>query len=93
LIRPAAPGSAWTRPDGEDAQGLHALDGRKLDLSQAITAAEHAGHGRALEAGPYGHGLTAHYDVDVVRANGTVSHLQVNPDSGAVGDAPASETD
>lgn len=78
---------------GEDAEGLHSLDGRKLSLNQAIAIAEHAGQGRALEAGPYGKGATAHYDVDVVRAHGGVAHLKVDADTGAVADAPSSEAD
>lgn len=78
---------------GEDAQGMHSLSGRKLSLNQAIAAAEHAGHGRALEAGPFGHGKAAHYDVDVVRSDGRVTHLSVDPDSGAVRTTPDNEID
>ena len=77
---------------GEDAAGLHSLDGRPLTLAGAITAAERHAGGRALEAGPYGKGPGAHYDVDVVRA-GAVSHWSVNADTGAVTPAPASEQD
>ncbi|WP_329742190.1 PepSY domain-containing protein [Dyella sp. A6] len=78
---------------GEDAQGMLSLKGRKLSLNQAIAAAEHAGHGRALEAGPYGHGKAAHYDVDVVSQSNHVAHFSVDPDTGRVSTAPASEVD
>ena len=77
---------------GEDADGLHSLDGRPLTLAGAITAAERHAGGRALEAGPYGKGRDAHYDVDVVKA-GAVSHWSVNAHTGAVTPAPASEQD
>ena len=77
---------------GEDADGLHSLDGHPLTLAGAITAAERHAGGRALEAGPYGKGPGAHYDVDVVKA-GAVSHWSVNADTGAVTPAPASEQD
>lgn len=82
-----------TEAHGEDAQGLHSLDGRKLNLSQAIIVAERASRGRTLEAGPYGQGATAHYDVDVVLSNRSVAHLRVDPDTGVVSNAPASEID
>jgi uncharacterized membrane protein YkoI len=78
---------------GEDAQGLHTLDGRKVTLSDAIATAERAAQGRALEAGPYGHGKDAHYDVDVVHKDGSIAHLSVDADSGLVRNAPASEAD
>lgn len=78
---------------GDDRNGARTLDGRKIDLTQAIRAAEAHAHGRALEAGPEGTGASAHYDVDVVGAGGKVRHLSVNADSGAVGVAPRSEWD
>lgn len=96
LARVSPSTGAWlgmSPAKGEDAEGLHSLDGRKLDLSHAIAIAERAGHGRALEAGPYGKGASAHYDVDVVRADGGVAHLKVDADTGEVNDAPTSEAD
>lgn len=78
---------------GDDASGMHSLDGHKVSLAQAITAAERVAAGRALEAGPFGHGKSAHYDVDVVRSNLSVAHLSVNPDTGVVSKAPDSEID
>lgn len=67
---------------GEDVQGLH-----------VSVAAQRAGLGRALEAGPHGHGTMAYYDIDVIRTNGSMANLEVNPNSGAVSDAPVSEAD
>jgi uncharacterized membrane protein YkoI len=78
---------------GDDRIGAQTLVGRKIDLTQAIRAAETHAHGHALEAGPEGTGTTAHYDVDVVSAGGKVQHLSVNADNGAVGAAPKSEWD
>ncbi len=47
----------------------------------------------ALKAGPHGHGTMAYYDIDVIRTNGSMANLEVNPNSGAVSDAPVSEAD
>ena len=78
---------------GEDRAGAHTLDGRKIGLVAAIRAAESAGHGHALEAGPAGRGAAAHWDVDVVQTAGTLLHLSVNADSGKVTPAPRREWD
>lgn len=78
---------------GEDRAGAHTLDGRKIGLAAAIRAAESAGHGRALEAGPEGAAAAAHWDVDVVRTAGTLVHLSVNADSGKITPAPRREWD
>ncbi|THD10796.1 PepSY domain-containing protein [Metallibacterium scheffleri] len=78
---------------GDDRIGARTLAGRKIDLVQALRAAETHAHGRALEAGPAGSGVTAHYDVDVVAAGGKLQHLSVNADNATVGVAPQSEQD
>ena len=78
---------------GEDRAGAHTLDARRIGLAAAIRAAEGAGHGHALEAGPEGHGAAAHWDVDVVQTTGTLVHLSVNADSGKVTPAPRREWD
>lgn len=78
---------------GEDRNGAHTLDGRRIDLGMAIRAAETTSHGRAMEAGPEGHGAAAHWDVDVVQAGGRLAHLSINADTGAVTPAPRGEWD
>ncbi len=71
---------------GEDAHGAHALDGGKLTFGEAITQAERAGNGPALEANAAGHGDTAHVDVDVIQDHGKrIAHYRVSMHGGRIG--------
>lgn len=78
---------------GEDAEGMNTLRGSKVSLVQAIRSAETVGHGRAMEAGPYGAGASAHYDVDIAKKGGAISHFSVDANSGRVTAAPSDESD
>lgn len=70
--------------EGEDAEGMTTLAHAKVDLTEAVRAAENAGHGRALEAGVSGEGDEAHYAVDIARQGGAIVHFAVDPATGAV---------
>lgn len=67
---------------GEDAQGMDAMKGHAIGLIAAMQAATHSHPGRPLEAGPAGTGAHTYYAVDVVRSDGAIVHVRVNPDSG-----------
>ncbi|NII11102.1 PepSY domain-containing protein [Oleiagrimonas sp. C23AA] len=93
-INPAT--GAWlgmSKASGEDAEGMGILAGAKVNLIEAVTSAERAGHGRALEAGPSGHGEQAHYDVDIAQRGGAITHYSVDANTGAVSADASDESD
>lgn len=68
---------------GEDAKGAHALDQSKLNLTVALSQAERAGNGTAMEATSMGHGAGAHVIVDVVQGQ-NVAHFRVSMHNGQI---------
>lgn len=68
---------------GEDAEGANALYRSGLTFREAVTKAEQAGHGRALEASAAGHGNDAHVDVDVIQGR-SVAHYRVSIHNGQI---------
>jgi len=68
---------------GEDARGVHALDGSKLGFGEAIAQAERMGGGPALEASAAGRGAQAHVDVDIIQDHGQrIAHYRVSMQHG-----------
>ncbi len=71
------------KPDREDTAELAASRNTKIDLTQAITAAERKGGGTAIDAGLEQQQGQVVYQIQLVK-NGKLQLVSVNPVSGAV---------